>query len=102
MVDCAQRWRHIPDGEGDADSAVQLEILYRASVDFVCFDVAVEVRDGERHFLAWQEARSLCQHLGIPCVPTLQEGPFHKCMSATPDELPTRVAQRSLPGGHKG
>lgn len=62
---------------------VQTGVWYSPDVAFQAFDVAL-IRDGERVWLGFEEARQRLTDAGVPCVTPLFIGPYNEALAVSP------------------
>lgn len=88
-----------PGHGGSAETAVQQEIFYTASVDWIAFDCAYSSSGAlaDAQFLRYSELRAHCAAVAIPTLEPLLQGPLNRCMSFSPAFPTTLPARLGLP-----
>lgn len=84
---------------------VQVGVWYAPDLQFMAFDVAVEVAGGQRHFLDFFDARDVCEQADLLFAAPLCQGTLAECCdydNRFQSTLPARLGLPPLPPGAGG
>lgn len=69
-----------PELKDESAETVFRGVYYSPHNEFAVFDILVEVENGARTFLPFSYVKTICDEMGVQCVPILQLGMWEDCI----------------------